>query len=202
MKKKTKEMKGITLISLVVTIVVLLILARSNNCDFNSETTGILNKAVETKQKSQKGDATDKIKIILTEWKTEKYTGMRTLTEFLNDKKTSGDIEDILDSGDETYTIILNGYEIAIDSNGEPVGNIEKTGPRPQISNIKVVENSDGTGDSVAAKSIYEGTTLYITFQTSIEGGEISSITKDKTDVTLPYAVTESGECYRRMGII
>ena len=194
MKKITQEKreKGITLIALVVTIVVLLILAGvSINLIIGQD--GLISKAKEAKNSSKQGEVTDRITAMLGEWQVEKHTRAQTIVDFLNIKKTLGELEDILDNGDETYTIVSNGYEATIDSNGELAGDIEKTGPRPQISDIKVVKNSDGTGNSIVAKSIYEGTPLYITFQTSIEGGEISSITKDKTNVTLPYAVTKNG---------
>ena len=75
------------------------------------------------------------------------------------------------------------------------IGDIGKTGARPEISNIQVTK-ADGTVVTEKA-SIEEGSqTLYIKFSTSIEGGTITEIRKDTKDgakVTLPYAAEKNG---------
>ena len=62
---KTKEMRGITLISLVVSIIILLILSGITISALSGEN-GILNKTAEAKQKSQESQEIEKIKLAIS----------------------------------------------------------------------------------------------------------------------------------------
>ena len=166
-KKKVREEKGITLIALVITIIVLLILAGVTIAAVGGEN-GILKNAGEAKEESERGDAEDEIKLALNEWQIERYTGNKTIEDFLSEK-----FGGVVDNGDDTYTIEKGGYEAKIDKEGNIIGEIEKAGPRPEVISAKVVNEA---GEEVGKGSQAEGTKLYIEIETKIEGGEIERI--------------------------
>ena len=190
---KMRREKGITLIALVVTIIVLLILAGVSISMLTGQN-GILTRAGEAKTKTEEGQAKEKIEMILLEYQTEKALG-KTLEEFLNKKLEKGEISGITQNEDGTYEVEINGYVATIDEEGNIVGEIGKAGPRPEVEEVKVVANSDGTGENLGAKSQEDGNTLYITFKATIEGGTIKTITESKTrSTTFPYPVTANGK--------
>ena len=178
---------GITLVALIITIIILLILAGITISTLTN--TGLFTRAQEAKENSLKSQAEEEIKIVINEWVIERATGTIDIEEFLKEKQSQNEI-DSYEQGDEkgTYKIIRKGYEIIIDSNGNIVEEIHKIGVYPQIKNIKIVANQDGTGDNIESETQYLGTTLYINFEHSIEGGTTT------VDKTLPYPVTENGK--------
>ncbi|MGN1327483.1 MAG: type II secretion system protein [Clostridia bacterium] len=179
-----KSDKGITLIALVVTIVVLLILAGiSLNLVLGNN--GLITKAKDAKEKTQKSTVKDEVSLLVADWQIEKYLDDAGLEAYLNSKVPSK-IEDVTNNGDGTYTVEKDGYGVTIDEAGNII-DVSKLGPRPVVSNLKVVANSDGTGTALGEKSKDEGETLYITFTHSIEGGTTT------VSPSLPYAVTENG---------
>ena len=181
---KNRQEKGITLIALVVTIVVLLILA-GVSISLVLGNNGLINKTKEAREETNKGSLKDTITTIMAEWQIEQYTTNADFATFLN-SKVPDTIDAVTDNGDGTFDIEKDGYTITVSSDGT-IGETSKIGPKPQVRDIKVVANSDGTGDSLGAKSTDEGTTLYITFSHSIEGGTTT------VSPTLPYAVTANG---------
>ena len=124
--------------------------------------------AGEAKEESERGDAEDEIKLALNEWQIERYTGNKTIEDFLSEK-----FGGVVDNGDDTYTIEKGGYEAKIDKEGNIIGEIEKAGPRPEVISAKVVNEA---GEEVGKGSQAEGTKLYIEIETKIEGGEIERI--------------------------
>ena len=71
---KTKEMKGITLIALVITIVVLLILA-GVSINLLLGDNGIITKAKEAKDSYSKSAVKEKVGFLLNEYEIDKATG-------------------------------------------------------------------------------------------------------------------------------
>ena len=65
---------------------------------------GILNRSTQAKQNTQKGDASDRIKLLLTEWQTERYTGTKTMSEFLEEK-----FDNLVDNEGGTITAVTPG---------------------------------------------------------------------------------------------
>ena len=129
---------------------------------------GILKNAGEAKEESERGDAEDEIKLALNEWQIERYTGNKTIEDFLSEK-----FGGVVDNGDDTYTIEKWGYEAKIDKEGNIIGEIEKAGPRPEVISAKVVNEA---GEEVGKGSQAEGTKLYIEIEAKIEDGEIERI--------------------------
>ncbi len=167
--------KGITLIALVITIIVLIILAGVSIAMLTGEN-GILTQAINAGDESKKAEEEEKLRLALIEYKAQKYTDNKDLKEFLESHK------DILSVEGDTapYTVIVDEYQVEIDVNGEYVENdFQLAGPRPKVENIKVT--IDGIIEPTNG-SLEEGTTLQINFDTSIESGTIKSISPQ-----LPY---------------
>ena len=99
---KTKEMKGITLVALVVTIVVLLILAGvSINTVLGDD--GIIEKAKEKAEATKRASAEEEMNRLVLEYQLAKND--ETLESFLQEKVTEGRIDGVTDNGDGTITI-------------------------------------------------------------------------------------------------
>ena len=186
---KTKEIKGITLITLAITIVVLIILAGvSINAVIGDD--GIIKKAQNSANLTKEAEVKEAInRTILEFYLTNDYA---TLEEFLKAKAEDGSIDSVTKNADGTLTVKKGNYSVTVEnktnsSGGNSSGGETQT-PEITIGEAKVVANSDGTGSAITdAASVYLGNTLYITFVHSITGGTTV------VDKTIPYAVTKNG---------
>ena len=190
---KTKEIKGITLITLAITIVVLIILAGvSINAVIGDD--GIIKKAQNSANLTKEAEVKEAInRTILEFYLTDDY---ETLEDFLKAKVTEGKIDSVTKNVDGTLTVKKGEYSVTVEnktnssggsSSGGSTGGETQT-PEITIGEAKVVANSDGTGSAITdAASVYLGNTLYITFAHSITGGTTV------VDKTIPYAVTKNG---------
>ena len=186
---KTKEIKGITLITLAITIVVLIILAGvSINAVIGDD--GIIKKAQNSANLTKEAEVKETInRTILEFYLTDDY---ETLEDFLKAKVTEGKIDSVTKNADGTLTVKKGNYSVTVEnktnsSGGNSSGGETQT-PEITIGEAKVVANSDGTGSAITdAASVYLGNTLYITFAHSITGGTTV------VDKTIPYAVTKNG---------
>ena len=194
---KTKETKGITLITLAITIVVLIILAGvSINAVIGDD--GIIKKAQNSANLTKEAEVKEAInRTILEFYLTDDY---ETLEDFLKAKVTEGKIDSVTKNADGTLTVKKENYSVTVEnktkssggsgSGGSTGGNTGEETQTPEITigEAKVVANSDGTGSAITeAASVYLGNTLHITFSHSITG---VTTTVDKT---IPYAVTKNG---------
>ena len=185
--------KGITLIALVVTVVVLIILAGvSINAVLGDN--GIIKKANQAASATKEAEVKEAInRTILEFYLTNDY---ETLEDFLNAKVSEGKIDSVTKNADGSLTVKKGEYSITVEnktnssggsSSGGSTGGETQT-PEITIGEAKVVANSDGTGSAITdANSVYLGNTLYITFSHSITGGTTV------VDKTIPYAVTANG---------
>ena len=186
---KLKNKKGITLIALVVTVVVLIILAGvSINAVIGDD--GIIKKAQNSANLTKEAEVKEAInRTILEFYLTNDY---ETLEDFLKAKVTEGKIDSVTKNADGTLTVKKGNYSVTVEnktnsSGGNSSGGETQT-PEITIGEAKVVANSDGTGSAITdADSVYLGNTLYITFSHSITGGTTT------VDKTIPYAVTANG---------
>ena len=119
LKQKFKRNKGITLIALVVTIIVLLILAGISIAMLTGQN-GILNRASEAQEKTGTAQTEELVKLSVTGALTQ---GLGSLTDVnlktaLNNNIGAGKYEI---SGDATsgWTVTVNGKEFKIDSTGK-----------------------------------------------------------------------------------
>ena len=185
--------KGITLIALVVTVVVLIILAGvSINAVLGNN--GIIKKANQAASVTKEAEVKEAInRTILEFYLTNDY---ETLEDFLKAKAEDGSIDSVTKNADGTLTVKKGEYSVTVEnrtnssggsSSGGSTGGETQT-PEITIGEAKVVANSDGTGSAITdAASVYLGNTLYITFSHSITGGTTT------VDKTIPYAVTANG---------
>ena len=190
---KLKNKKGITLIALVVTVVVLIILAGvSINAVLGDN--GIIKKANQAASVTKEAEVKEAInRTILEFYLTNDY---ETLEDFLKAKVTEGKIDSVTKNADGTLTVKKGEYSVTVEnktnssggsSSGGSTGGETQT-PEITIGEAKVVANSDGTGSAITdVASVYLGNTLYITFSHSITGGTTT------VDKTIPYAVTANG---------
>ena len=177
--KKTE--KGITLVALVVTIVVLLILAGvSINTVVGDD--GIIQKAKEKAEATKRASAEEEMNRLVLEYQLAKND--ETLESFLQEKVTEGRIDGVTDNGDGTVTISkrVDGkdYTITVKKPAAPT-------PSVKVGAIRVVSDSTGAGSSLGEASTRKGTTLYIMIESTISGGTTT------VSPQVPYAVTENG---------
>ena len=112
---KIDNKKGITLVALVITIIILLILAGIAIATINGEN-GLFAKVKLAKERHIEAEIKEKINLIVSEFAIEKDQG-KTLAVFLAEKKDSGEINDFIDNNNGTFDIIINGYTITINEN-------------------------------------------------------------------------------------
>ena len=186
---KLKNKKGITLIALVVTVVVLIILAGvSINAVLGDN--GIIKKANQAASVTKEAEVKEAInRTILEFYLTNDY---ETLEDFLKAKAEDGSIDSVTKNADGTLTVKKGEYSVTVENKTNSSGGSSSGGetqtPEITIGEIKVVADSTGTGTAITdANSVYLGNTLYITFVHSITGGTTV------VDKTIPYAVTKNG---------
>ena len=178
---KTKEMKGITLVALVITIVVLLILAGvSINTVLGDD--GIIKKAKEAAEATKRASAEEDMNRLVLEYQLA--SNDETLESFLQEKVTEGRIDGVTDNGDGTITITkkVEGKDYTI-----TVKKPTASTPSVKVGAIRVVADSTGAGSSLGEASTRKGTTLYIMIESTISGGTTT------VSPQVPYAVTENG---------
>ena len=183
---KTKEMKGITLIALVITIVVLMILAGvSINTVLGDD--GIIKKAKEAAEATKRASAEEEMNRLILEYQLA--SNDETLESFLQEKVTEGRIDGVTDNGDGTITITkkVEGKDYTI-----TVKKPAASTPSVKVGAIRVVSDSTGAGSSLGEASTSKGKTLYIMIDSSISGGTTT------VSPQVPYAVTENGTAYTK----
>ncbi len=108
------ETSGITLIALVITIIVLLILAAVSIATLTGDN-GILTKANTAKTTNDSAQAEEEMKLLLADWQLEKRSNSSAdLGDFLNKKLENGELDNVTDNKDGSYTIEKNGYDATI----------------------------------------------------------------------------------------
>ena len=181
-KLQTKKSNtGITLITLVITIVVLSILAGvSINTVVGDD--GIIKKAKEAAETTRRASAEEEMNRLVLEYELAKSD--KNFEDFLQEKINEGRINGATDNGDGTVTITKKvegkDYTITVTKPSSSAQSIKIKGKR-------VVANEDGTGENLGEASTSKGKTLYIMIDSSISGGTTT------VSPQVPYAVTENG---------
>ena len=163
---KTKEIKGITLITLAVTIVVLLILVGiSINTVIGDN--GIIKKAQSSAELTKESEAKEIInRTIMEFYLTNEY---ETLEDFLNTKVSEGRIDKVEKNADGTLKVWKNDYSVTTEN---------KT-------------NSSNNNDNNMNKRIKISTTPYEGIYDSCEHEAITNVNVEPTDTTLEYSTDE-----------
>ena len=192
MKKIKKQgNKGITLIALVITIIVLLILAGVSIVILTGDN-GLLTKANEAKEANDKAEEKELIQLAYQAAIIEKYKngeGTKTFEEILEEELEANGIKGAVGTNNEdgSYTITLeNGNSYIIDEKG----NITESVKGPKVTYTTNPEQ----GTQVA-----EGQKIIITITATATEGTITKITKpDGTTVenmiSTTYEVEENGD--------
>ena len=139
--KKLEESKGITLIALVITIIVLLILAGITLALVSGEN-GILKRATNTVEVNEKATAEEQANLLLADLAVQFYEknyvenqeGLATLDEYLKEELKE---EKTTDLGE--YTVKIEEGQVLVSQNGKPIssgsivnGKVEWTGQSDQ----------------------------------------------------------------------
>ena len=154
MKNNLKQKKGITLIALVITIVVLLILAGVTIAMLTGEN-GILGKATTAKAKSAEEEARERVNLILADWKMENAINGISLNDFLttDEYKTNRESQNVsnVEVENENYIITVEvgktKYEVTInncDKKKTYIQNITEFGNR--ISSLVIEKDYEFEG--------------------------------------------------------
>ena len=134
---------GITMISLVVTIIVLIILAGVSMSMIVGDN-GIITQAQNAKKKTEEAQAREKLDIALMELQTEKYMNANYNAEqFVTDYLTSQGMviqEDI---------VIVDGYQFVIDRGNLSI--VQSLGKGTESQTIKIALNSNIASDYTKA---------------------------------------------------
>ena len=203
--------KGITLIALVITIIVLLILAGVSIAMLTGQN-GILTQAQNAKTTTANKSAEEKVKLAVMAARAQSEDASLDAT------KLKTEIEDNyagvaeLTAGGFPVNITMDGKAFTVDS----YGNVELAGSKPQMTEAKIVASANGEGTDVPDDQA-EGTELYISFKASLENGTITSVTCDKGTVenknglyvmkitqngTYTFTITGTGEAGSATSII
>ena len=168
--------KGITLIALVITIIVLLILAGVAISTLTGDN-GILTKAAQAKKDTEKASTKERIQIEVM----ASYGENGTLDVDTLKSNISAHIPEATVEGDTfPITVTVDGQTFTVDADG----NVEAAGPTAVISDIKLL---DSTGTEVTeANRPEEGATGYqASFKVTLtEAGTINSVTFNGTTIT------------------
>ena len=185
-----KSVKGITLVALVITIVILLILAGISIQAISN--TGLFANAKRAKDESMKGQLQEEISLAIQSIQTEEiYKGKSVTLETLAGGQLEEALTDItaeLD-GDEINGEYKN-YEYTIDSNLKVTVNGE-------VSGAKIT----GTAEVQTTSYVFEGTTVDVKVTANVTEGTITGIVAPegailKTDTSTTekvYTVSKSG---------
>ena len=119
-KQKLKESKGITLIALVITIIVLLILAGVTIATLTGDN-GILTKAQDAKTQTEQAKEDENLKIAIAgSYGTDGKLNLKDLKDNLTNQKIS-----YTDSDEFPLEVTVNGEEKKIDANGNVTVKLE-----------------------------------------------------------------------------
>ena len=185
LKLKEKSTKGITLIALVITIVILLILAGVGIAMLTGDN-GILTQAQNAKEKTEKASELEGIQlaVIGSETKNNEYLDILDAKSFKEEleKNFSSEELDVVANGDGSFIVTINDRKYYV--------NNDKT----VISSDNIIEINDEQGlmnfrDDVNNGNSYEGKAVLLTSDITLSGewkpiGFIDSNTDEKNPET------------------
>ena len=179
--------KAITLIALVITIVILLILA-GVTITMTLGQNGLFTRAKAVIKEYEQAEVREDLSMLIIQytWDKESEKTDKSLGDYLKDNgatsvKTNAD--------GTTLEVEYKGYVFTVNKDSGEITSVSKAGPRPQVSGVKVTEDSAGQGNNVEQGKIAadSGKKLYITFTSSIEGGTTT------VSPAVPYEVSKNG---------
>ena len=179
--------KAITLIALVVTIVILLILA-GVTITMTLGQNGLFTRAREGAAAYNESEVRDDLSMLITQYTWDKASEKtdKSLGDYLKD---NGATSVKANADGTTLEVEYKGYVFTVNKDSGEITSVSKAGPRPQVSGVKVTEDSAGQGNNVEQGTIAadSGKKLYITFTSSIEGGTTT------VSPAVPFEVSKNG---------
>ena len=188
LKRRTSlDEKAITLIALVVTIVILLILA-GVTITMTLGQNGLFTRARAGAAAYNESEVRDDLSMLITQYTWDKASEKtdKSLGDYLKD---NGATSVKANADGTTLEVKYKGYVFTVNKDSGEITSVGKAGPRPQVSGVKVTEDSAGQGNNVEQGKIAadSGKKLYITFTSSIEGGTTT------VSPAVPYEVSKNG---------
>ena len=156
---KKHNQRGITLIALIVTIIVLLILS---GIVINSITgsNGILTKSKQAVETYKKAQAEEAVGILLQEYQMENVEKAISFTDFLEEKVQDKSIESYEVIGDGTIAITIDGYIVFVDIDGTHIVEDKETekvgGVQPEVT----AAFYKGAGEKISDEEVNSGSTI------------------------------------------
>ena len=185
--KLIKNAKGITLVALVVTIVILLILA-GVTITMTLGQNGLFTRAKAVIKEYEQAEVREDLSMLITQYTLDKESEKtdKSLGDHLKD---NGATSVKANSDGTTLEVEYKGYVFAVNKDSGEITSVSKAGPRPQVSGVKVTEDSAGQGNNVEQGKIAadSGKKLYITFTSSIDGGTTT------VSPAVPFEVSKNG---------
>ena len=170
MKLNLKERKGITLIALVITIIVLLILAGVSIAMLTGQN-GMLTQAQKAKTTTENKSAEEKVKLAVMAARSQSEDASLDLEKLTAEVTTNYGGQ--VDGGAFPVTVTIDGKSFTVDNDG----NVELAGSKPQITRegIEVGDYVNYTPDTASGKT-YDSEKLK-------KGGYSSAQTVTKVDL-------------------
>ena len=187
MKRRTKELtKGITLIALVVTIVVLLILAGTSIAMLTGEN-GIITQVKSAKEKTYKEQLKEELQMIINDLQMEKkIAGEQLQKKDIVDKLKEEAI--IIDYTEDLIEGEYKDYNFTVDEKNEVIIGNELRGEKPEgVAEILTTEEGVEEVEIRVIGSISEGT---ITSIEALNGAELKTSESDTSKI---FKVTSNG---------
>lgn len=173
--------KGVTLIVLVVTVVVLLILAGiSINAVLGNN--GIIKKAKDATNQAKETEVKEEIKRIVLGYHLT--NGYEPLEDYLRSKVEEGKIDNLTNNEDGTLTVKKDGYSVTVDDSEQP-SNDTATDKGTLVINTKIVKFAQNTVSaqlSFSVKAELNGKNVYnniVNVAHSKNAGEKAIVIKD-----------------------
>lgn len=141
--KELKKNKGITLIALIITIIVLLILAGISIATLTGPN-GLLTRANEAKQATTEAGAREKLQMeVAGSFDNNGNFNMQRLKDNLKNNLGLQD-SDITDNGDGSIKVIIDGYDMSVSADGN-IRNIVTTPPTTAVAQETIFKDSNSS---------------------------------------------------------
>ena len=149
---------------------------------------GLFTRAREGAAAYNESEVRDDLSMLITQYTWDKAAEKtdKSLGDYLKD---NGATSVKANADGTTLEVEYKGYVFTVNKDSGEITNVSKAGPRPQVSGVKVTEDSAGQGNNVEQGKIAadSGKKLYITFTSSIEGGTTT------VSPALPFEVSKNG---------
>ena len=149
---------------------------------------GLFTRAREGAAAYNESEVRDDLSMLITQYTWDKASEKtdKSLGDYLKD---NGATSVNANSDGTTLEVEYKGYVFTVNKDSGEITSVSKAGPRPQVSGVKVTEDSAGQGNNVEQGKIAadSGKKLYITFTSSIEGGTTT------VSPAVPYEVSKNG---------